>query len=136
MTSLKKYSIINKSFGTQDVLDMQEWRNGRRIRLKIWRWQQCVGSSPISCTKNINSRSKDLLFFVLKAERSLYPGYKVSAPLRSAQSRRPPDVLRPISCLRKPLITWFFDAHDYKVINKFQKGTIAYMLDIKISSLS
>lgn len=31
--------------------DTQEWRNGRRIRLKIWRWQQCVGSSPISCMK-------------------------------------------------------------------------------------
>ena len=48
-----------------------------------------------------NGVDKSLLHFALEAERSLNPGFKVSAPLRSAQSRRPPDVLRPISCEEK-----------------------------------
>ena len=34
---------------------MQEWRNGRRIRLKIWRGPPRVGSSPISCMKKKDS---------------------------------------------------------------------------------
>ena len=31
-------------------VDMPEWRNGRRTRLKIWRWQHRAGSSPASGT--------------------------------------------------------------------------------------
>lgn len=27
------------------------WRNGRRTRLKIWRWQHRMGSSPIAGTQ-------------------------------------------------------------------------------------
>ena len=38
-------------------------------------------------------------FFLSKAERALNPGFKVYAPLRSAQSRSPPDLVRPISCM-------------------------------------
>ena len=33
-------------------VDMPEWRNGRRTRLKIWRWQHRVGSSPTSGTNS------------------------------------------------------------------------------------
>ena len=36
--------------------------------------------------------------FVLEAERALNPGFKFSAPLRSAQNRGPQDLVRPISC--------------------------------------
>jgi len=36
------------------------------------------------------------LSYCSKPKRALNPWFKVSAPLRSAQSRHPPDVLRPI----------------------------------------
>ncbi len=42
---------------------MPEWRNGRRTRLKIWRWQHRAGSSPASGTtiKSADSIGLNLL---------------------------------------------------------------------------
>ena len=47
-----------------------------------------------ACRKKKGS-SAELPFFLSKAERDLSPGFKVYAPLRSAQSGCPPDILRP-----------------------------------------
>ena len=56
------------SYASIDTFDTntQEWRNGRRIRLKIWRGPPRVGSSPISCIEKEKGRSTDLPFFFLK----------------------------------------------------------------------
>lgn len=50
------------------ITDMPEWRNGRRTRLKIWRWQHRMGSSPISGTnvKSTDSRLLSVFFRFMK----------------------------------------------------------------------
>jgi hypothetical protein len=57
-------------------------------------WVQ-VPSSALN-NKTGTKRSVWSLSYCSKPKRALNPWFKVSAPLRSAQSRHPPDVLRPI----------------------------------------
>ncbi len=57
-------------------------------------WVQ-VPSSALN-NKTGTKQSVWSLSYCSKPKRALNPWFKVSAPLRSAQSRHPPDVLRPI----------------------------------------
>lgn len=43
--------LFQYSNGMFEIIDMPKWRNGRRTRLKISRWQHHVGSSPTFGTK-------------------------------------------------------------------------------------
>lgn len=44
--------------------------------------------------------------FLFGAERDLNPGFKVSAPLRSVQSRCPQDILHPIFRRKREVGPW------------------------------
>jgi hypothetical protein len=52
------------------ITDMPEWRNGRRTRLKIWRWQHRAGSSPASGTTKTSLYAGWFLFFQNKSREA------------------------------------------------------------------
>ena len=70
-------------------------RNGRRARFRFLCSQGRVGSSPIfRIIKETSGDSPEVFFYCTEAIPE--PRVQVFAPLRSAQSTRPPDELRPI----------------------------------------
>ena len=58
------------------------------------------GSSPVSCSIETQKDIRKDVFFVFTSPAGAR-GFEVSAPLRSAQSGRPPDVLRRLVLLPK-----------------------------------
>ena len=84
---------------TTDLSVMQECRNWQTSKTKdlvsnALVWVQVP--SPAFSTNGVDEMSTP---FCVRSRACLEPKFKVYAPLRSAQSRRPPDVLRPISCI-------------------------------------
>ena len=59
-----------------------------------------AGSSPVSCSIETQKDIRKDVFFVFTSPAGAR-GFEVSAPLRSAQSGRPPDVLRRLVLLPK-----------------------------------
>ena len=66
-----------------------------------------AGSSPVSCSIETQKDIRKDVFFVFTSPAGAR-GFEVSAPLRSAQSGRPPDVLRRLELLKSLVFTRLF----------------------------
>ena len=97
---------------------MQECRNWQTSKTKDLVSNALVWVQVPSPAFNTNGVDEMSTPFCVRSRACLEPKFKVYAPLRSAQSRRPLDVLRPISCIRKRTqvteVIWFFSFGFYR----------------------
>ena len=97
---------------------MQECRNWQTSKTKDLVSNALVWVQVPSPAFNTNGVDEMSTPFCVRSRACLEPKFKVYAPLRSAQSRRPLDVLRPISCIRKRTrvteVIWVFSFGFYR----------------------